>query len=64
MDPGIVTKINGDVNDLLRSESMKSFLATQGAEPLGTSPEQFSDMLASDVASWAKVIKAANIHLN
>jgi tripartite-type tricarboxylate transporter receptor subunit TctC len=43
---------------------MKSFLAAQGAEPLVTSPEQFSEMLKRDVANWAKVIKAADIHLN
>jgi tripartite-type tricarboxylate transporter receptor subunit TctC len=64
MDPAIVRKINGDVNELLQSEAMKSFLASQGAEPLATSPEEFLDMLTRDVASWAKVIKAANIQLN
>jgi hypothetical protein len=30
---------------------MKSFLEAQGAEPLATSPEQFSDMLKKDVTS-------------
>jgi tripartite-type tricarboxylate transporter receptor subunit TctC len=64
IDPAITTKINADVNDLLNSDAMKSFLAAQGAEPLVTSPEQFSEMLKRDVASWAKVIKAANIHLD
>jgi len=63
-DPDIVKKINADVNELLQSAAMKSFLATQGAEPLITSPGEFSQMLTRDVANWAKVIKAANIHLN
>jgi tripartite-type tricarboxylate transporter receptor subunit TctC len=63
-DPAIVKKINADVNELLQSEAMKNFLATQGAEPLVTSPDEFSQMLKRDVTSWAKVIKAANIHLN
>jgi len=64
MDPAITKKINADVNELLNTDSMKSFLATQGAEPLATSSEQFSEMLKRDVANWAKVIKAADIHLN
>jgi tripartite-type tricarboxylate transporter receptor subunit TctC len=64
IDPVITNKINADVNDILASDSMKSFLAAQGAEPLVTSPEQFSEMLRADVAKWAKVIKAADIHLN
>jgi tripartite-type tricarboxylate transporter receptor subunit TctC len=64
IDPAITKKINADVNELLNSDSMKSFLAEQGAEPLVTSPEQFSEMLKKDVADWAKVIKAADVHLN
>jgi tripartite-type tricarboxylate transporter receptor subunit TctC len=63
-DPSIVKKINTDVNELLQSAAMKGFLATQGAEPLIASPGEFFEMLTRDVASWAKVIKAANIHLN
>ena len=64
IDPAIAKKINADVNELLNSDSMKSFLAAQGAEPLVTSSEQFSDLLKKDVANWAKVIRAADIHLN
>jgi tripartite-type tricarboxylate transporter receptor subunit TctC len=64
LDPAIAKKINADVNELLNSDSMKSFLAAQGAEPLVTSSEQFSEMLKRDVASWAKVIKAADVHLD
>jgi tripartite-type tricarboxylate transporter receptor subunit TctC len=64
IDPAITKKINAEVNELLNSDSMKSFLAEQGAEPLLTFPEQFSEMLKKDVANWAKVIKAADVHLN
>jgi tripartite-type tricarboxylate transporter receptor subunit TctC len=64
IDPALTKKINADVNEILKSDSMKSFLATQGAEPLITSPEQFSEMLKRDVESWAKVVRAADIHLN
>jgi tripartite-type tricarboxylate transporter receptor subunit TctC len=64
IDPAIAKKINADVNELLKSDSMKSFLAAQGAEPLVTSSDQFSELLKKDVANWAKVIRAADIHLN
>ena len=64
IDPAIVKKINAAVNELLNSDLMKSFLAAQGAAPLVSSPEQFSELLNKDVANWAKVIKAADIHLN
>lgn len=64
IDPALTKKINADVNEILKSDSMKSFLASQGAEPLITSPEQFSEMLKRDVENWAKVVRAADIHLN
>jgi tripartite-type tricarboxylate transporter receptor subunit TctC len=64
LDPAIAKKINADVNEILGTDAMKSFLAAQGAEPLVTSSEQFSEMLKRDVANWAKVIKAADISLN
>jgi tripartite-type tricarboxylate transporter receptor subunit TctC len=64
IDPAITKKINADVNEILGSDAMKSFLAAQGAAPLVTTPEQFAELLSKDVADWAKVIKAADIHLN
>jgi tripartite-type tricarboxylate transporter receptor subunit TctC len=64
IDPAIAMQINADVNELLNSGSMNSLLAAQGAEPPVTSSEQFSERLKRDIANWAKVIKAADIHLN
>jgi tripartite-type tricarboxylate transporter receptor subunit TctC len=64
IDPAITKQINTDVNQILSSDAMKSFLEAQGAERLVTSPKQFSEMLRKDVTSWAKVIKAADVHLN
>ena len=62
-DPAIVRKINADVADILRSKPMMDFLAAQGAAPLIESPDEFLATLKGDVATWAKVIKAANVKL-
>jgi tripartite-type tricarboxylate transporter receptor subunit TctC len=63
-DMAIVRKINSDVEAVLRSPEMIAFLATQGAEPLVTSPEKFLEMLQADIAKWAKVVKDANVKLD
>ena len=34
-----------------------------GIEPVGNSPEQFSQFLRDEVAKWAKVIRAANVKI-
>ena len=64
IDPAIVRKLNAAVNEALQEQSFKDFLASQGAEPLATSPDEFSVMLKRDLVVWAKVIKAANVHLD
>ena len=63
-DMAIVRKINSDVDSVLRTPEMIAFLATQGAEPLVTSPEKFLEMLQADIAKWAKVVKSANVSLD
>jgi tripartite-type tricarboxylate transporter receptor subunit TctC len=63
-DRGIVRKINSEVGDILRTKEMGDFLATQGAEPFITSPEEFLKILQADVEKWAKVVKAAGVSLN
>jgi tripartite-type tricarboxylate transporter receptor subunit TctC len=60
----IVRKINSDVASALRSQEMIDFLATQGAEPLITTPEEFLAILQADVVKWAKVVKDAGVTIN
>jgi tripartite-type tricarboxylate transporter receptor subunit TctC len=64
IDMAIVRKINADVADILRTKEMIDFLATQGAEPLITSPEEFLAILQADLVKWAKVVKAAGVTIN
>jgi tripartite-type tricarboxylate transporter receptor subunit TctC len=64
LDMAIVRKINADVESILRTKEMVDFLATQGAEPLISSPEEFLKILEADVEKWAKVVKAAGVTLN
>jgi tripartite-type tricarboxylate transporter receptor subunit TctC len=63
-DMAIVRKINADVADILRTREMIDFLATQGAEPLITSPEEFLGILRADLVKWAKVVKNASVTIN
>jgi tripartite-type tricarboxylate transporter receptor subunit TctC len=63
-DIAIVRKINADVADILRTKEMIDFLATQGAEPLITSPEEFLGILRADLVKWAKVVKNAGVTIN
>jgi hypothetical protein len=45
----------------LAYEEMKEKLASDGAEPEGSTPEAFAALIKSELAKWAKVARAANI---
>ena len=61
---GIVTKINADVNQLLKTRDVQSLFAEQGAEPAGGTPQMFRAFAESEVKRWTKVIQAAGIEAN
>ena len=42
---------------------VKSRLADHGAEPVGSTPEQFGAHIKAEIAKWAKVIKEASVEL-
>jgi tripartite-type tricarboxylate transporter receptor subunit TctC len=36
-------------------------LSSQGAEPVGNSPEEFAAFIRSEIAKWANLVKVANM---
>ena len=53
--------MNAATTKLLRGPAIKEQFASQGLEPTPTSPAEAAAYLRSEVAKWAKVIKAANV---
>jgi tripartite-type tricarboxylate transporter receptor subunit TctC len=64
LPPSIVSKINADLAVILQDPDALEVLAKQGGTPLVSSPEAFRDLLARDIAKWAKTVKAAGIKAN
>ena len=59
--PAIVQKLNREIATIVHLPEVKKQYATEGGEPIGNSPEEFSRWLKVEIAKWAKVVKAANI---
>jgi tripartite-type tricarboxylate transporter receptor subunit TctC len=53
----IVNKLNASIVKSLGAPEMKEKLASQGAEPIGNTPEQFAAHIQSELVKWARVIK-------
>ena len=61
MPKPIVDKLNAELARILRAPDNQDRLAAMGLEIIASSPEEFSKAIASEIARWAKVVKAANI---
>lgn len=57
----IVNKLHAGVVRALQNPEVRQRLLNDGAEPVGSSPEEFTAYLRAETAKWAKVIQAAGI---
>jgi len=62
--PAVVTKINGEMIELLKTPAMRERMAREGADPVGSSPQQFGERVKSEVDKWTRVAKAAGLMSN
>ena len=61
--PDIVAKVQGEVARIIHSPEIKNKLSTQGADPIGNTPEAMGQWLAAEKDRWAKLIKATGFKL-
>lgn len=61
----VVGKLNSEIHSILASADVKARLADEGAEPiLQMTPEDFNDIVKSDIAKWRKIVKELNIKVD
>jgi tripartite-type tricarboxylate transporter receptor subunit TctC len=57
----IVQAINAEMIKALQSKEVKEKLAAEGAEPVGSSSQEFANLIKGDYQKWAGVAKRAGI---
>ena len=57
----VLARLNAQAVKIVHSAEVKKVLNHEGAEPIGNAPEEFTAVLKSETARWAKVVKAAGI---
>lgn len=57
----IIARLNAEAAKAMHTAELKTVLNTDGAEPIGNSPQAFGAILREETAKWSKVIKAAGI---
>lgn len=59
----IVDKLNAEINAALKLPDVRAKLEGAGIEIQGGTPQQYADLIKSDLKKWGKVVSAANIPL-
>jgi tripartite-type tricarboxylate transporter receptor subunit TctC len=57
----VVKRLNREVAEAIRTPEISKRLIELGARPVSNSPEEFRNLVKSEISRWAKVVKAANI---
>ncbi|HWI14435.1 MAG TPA: tripartite tricarboxylate transporter substrate binding protein [Burkholderiales bacterium] len=55
----IIDKLNGVIVKSLRAPDMQQRLLADGAEAVGSTPDQFAALIRRDIAKWAVVVKSS-----
>ena len=61
---GIVSKLNAEINDGLKTPEMQQLITKMGAVSQSSSPEDFGATIAAHVARWKKLGQDANIKID
>jgi tripartite-type tricarboxylate transporter receptor subunit TctC len=57
----VVQRLNAEFVKALQQPDLRQRLASQGAEPLTNTPDEFAAYLRAEIDKWAKVVKAAGM---
>ena len=63
MPAGVVKRLNEGLNAVLALPEVKEVLAREGATPQPSAPEEFENVIKSDIARWTRLIKDTGIQI-
>jgi tripartite-type tricarboxylate transporter receptor subunit TctC len=60
----IISRLNQEIVRVLTRPDVKERIATAGAQPVGSSPEELAALVKRELARWSRVIKAVGIKVD
>ncbi len=64
MPAPLVNRLHDDFVRVLNMPDVKERISRDGAEPVGSSPEEFREFMRADMLKWQKVVKESGAKLN
>ena len=59
----IIAKLSREISRIVHLPEVKARIQSDGAEPIGNTPEQYAAYVKSEIGKWAKVVKDAGIEI-
>lgn len=56
-----VTKVNAEINELLKDPAIRAVLEKQGMTPRGGPPQRLGELVRNELPRWTRVVNAAGI---
>jgi tripartite-type tricarboxylate transporter receptor subunit TctC len=53
----IISRLNSEVNRVLQTAEVREKFASEGAEVISGTPEQFADLLKQEIERWGRIVK-------
>ena len=60
----VIQKLNAELKKALQNPEVKEKLAQQGAEPLGSTPEEYGAYIAKEIDRWGKLVRQARVKVD
>ena len=60
----IIARLNREFLAALKNTELRQRLIPEAFEPIGTTPEYFGDYMKSEIARWAKLVKATGTKID
>ena len=60
----ITSKISMEIARALRQPDLREKFIQQGADPVGSTPEEFGEYMRAETAKWAKIVKASGARVD
>jgi tripartite-type tricarboxylate transporter receptor subunit TctC len=57
----IIDRLNTECVAILRSPDVRAQLASEGAEPIGNTPDQYAAQISAEIRKWGKLIRERGI---
>jgi tripartite-type tricarboxylate transporter receptor subunit TctC len=60
----ILARLHTEIVQIVRLPDITERLSAQGVEPVANTPEQFAEFVKSEIARWARVVKASRANID